>query len=146
MQVAPGQEIGTAATRVCPLGRLYFAVFLGGPFAGFYLLASNFRAFNNEAAFKRTLFYGVLGTLVYLSLIGAAPADVVERIPSVALQMIYWGFVLTIGQTQKQNIERYLATGNARVSYGHITATVILSLLLFYGCGIFLAFFFRLPG
>ncbi len=86
------------------------ATFLGGPLVAGYLLAENFKAFNEPGKAKKAWFYSILTTLLLFCISFFVPG--IDKIPSVIFPIVYTAIAYYLVQTyQGEKIKAHLLSG-----------------------------------
>ncbi len=80
-------EQGETREKIYSPGQVALAAFLGSPIAGCWLMAKNYAVFGNHQAQRRTIVWGVLGTIALFGLAPLVP-DAVPR-PVVPLAITF---------------------------------------------------------
>jgi hypothetical protein len=107
---------------------------IGGPLAGTYLIAKNFRAFGKEKAARLTLMIGGGFTVALFTTLALLPVSIGEKIPNHVVPLIYGlaGY-LVVKSLQQQDIEACLRAGGRKGSWQMIVGTSIVALVLSLG-------------
>jgi hypothetical protein len=96
--------------RLYSPGQVAAAAFLSGPFGGFWLLASNYRALGARRQATRTVVWGVAATAVLLPLVLLLP----DKFPNFILPAAYTGAIYQLAkQLQGKSYRQHLARGGA---------------------------------
>jgi hypothetical protein len=122
-----------AATDVSLFTRkaITVAAGLGGPLAGVYLIARNFRSLGNADASRSTIALGAILTFLFLTAVAFIPEPAMDRIPRSVLPLAEGGvFYLVVGAYQQKEIESHLKAGGKKGSWRVIVAASVLSLIL----------------
>ncbi len=121
--------------------------FIGGPLAGAWLLAKNYRSLGNARAFTMTLVVGILLTVVLFGILFSLPAEIAEAIPGIifpgAITALFWGLAKNI---QEPQVVPALARGAGMVSGGYLAAVIIMSLIITIGPILLVLFGLFAPG
>lgn len=89
---------------------VWFGTFLGGPLAGGYIIAENFKAFNQPDKAKKTWIYTIIATIIILGGIISIPDSV--KIPNQIIPLIYTGIAYYLVQHfQGANITAHINAG-----------------------------------
>ena len=101
------------------------ATFFGGPLAAGFLIAHNYKVFGNTSAAKKTIFLGVVFTLLLFSLIFSLPQNSINKIPSAFIPGIYTAIItFLVERLQGDKIKEHLlnqgpkASGWSAAAYG----------------------------
>jgi hypothetical protein len=114
---------------------IWVGTFLGGPLAAGYLIAENFKAFNETQKAKTTWIIAIIATIIIFSGIFLIPEDV--KIPNQIIPLIYTGITFYFVQHyQGQKINEHLNSGGAfygwwrTIAIGLITTIITLSVII----------------
>jgi len=89
---------------------IQLATFLGGPLAGAYLIAENFKAFGDLAGVKKTWVIAITGTLLLMGAISMIPDEV--NIPNIVYPISYVCFVsIMVSKFQRHQIQEHVQDG-----------------------------------
>lgn len=89
---------------------IWVGTFLGGPLAAGYLIAENFKAFNDKDKAKKTWIYAIIATVVVFGGVFLIPENV--KIPNQIIPLIYTAIIYYLVQHfQGQNISAHLNSG-----------------------------------
>ncbi|HEY4323974.1 MAG TPA: hypothetical protein VGN20_08300 [Mucilaginibacter sp.] len=80
-------EISNPASKIYKTKAIQVATFLGGPLVAGYLIAENFKTFNERQKVRKTWIYTILATVLICSAIFLIPDTV--KIPNVLFPLIY---------------------------------------------------------
>ncbi len=107
---------------------------IGGPLAGTYLIAKNFRSLGKEDAAGLTLIIGGALTVALLTTLALLPLSVAEKIPQHFIPLAY-GLVgyLVVKSLQQQDINAHLQAGGKKGSCQVIVGSGLVSLVLSLG-------------
>jgi hypothetical protein len=91
---------------------IWVATYFGGPLVAGYLIAENFKAFNETDKAKKTWIYTITGTIIMFGGIFSIPNDIREFIPRYFIPLIYTAIAYgVIKQYQRNNISAFIALG-----------------------------------
>ncbi len=91
---------------------IQLATFLGGPLAGAYLVAENFRAMGDTSSARKTWIVAITGTLLLMGVISMIPDDV--HIPNIAYPITYVCLLtIMLIRFQRRQIQEHLQNGGA---------------------------------
>ena len=131
-------EAVKSAKRIYTNRAIGVATYLGGPLVAGYLIAENFKSFNETDKAKKTWIYTIIGTIIIFGGLFSIPDDILESIPIYGMPLIYtaiaYGFVK---HYQDKNISAFIALGGQPFGWGR---TIIISLI---GCAITVASIFN---
>jgi hypothetical protein len=103
-------EAVKSAKRIYKDNRIWLGSYLGGPLVAGYLIAENFKAFNETDKAKKTWIYTIIGTIIIFGGMFLIPENIIESIPRYLIPLTYtaiaYGFV---AHYQKKNISAFLA-------------------------------------
>ncbi len=106
-----------------PIGKIYksraieVATALGGPLVGGYLLAENFKIFNEPEKAKKTWVWTIIASLVIFGGLFFVPD--IDKIPNHFIPLINGGIaILIVRQFQHDKIETYIKAGGKLHSWG----------------------------
>jgi len=103
-------EAVKSAKRVYKDNRIWLGSYLGGPLVAGYLIAENFKAFNETDRAKKTWIFTIIGTIIIFGGIFLIPEHIIEAIPRYLIPLTYtaiaYGFV---AHYQKKNISAFIA-------------------------------------
>jgi hypothetical protein len=107
---------------------------IGGPLAGTYLIAKNFRSLGKERAATLTLMIGGALTIALFTTLTLLPLRVVEKVPRefIPLGMGVIGY-LVINSLQRKEIDAHLQTGGKKGSWHMIVGSGLVSAALSLG-------------
>ncbi len=112
------------------------ATFFGGPLAAGFLIAHNFKVFGNTSASRKTIFIGVVFTLLLFSLLYSLPQNSINKIPSAFIPGIYTAIItILVERLQGEKIKEHLlnqgqkASGWLAAAYG-IVGMIAIGLFL----------------
>ncbi len=84
MEIISGPE--PPEKKIYSASSIVLATFLGGPLTGAYLIAENYRAFNEFSRAVRTWIFSVIGTLILFILFFSSPLP--SQIPPILIPLI----------------------------------------------------------
>lgn len=101
------------------------ATFLGGPFAAGFLIAHNYKVFGNTSAARKTIFLGVVFTLLLFAILFSLPQESINKVPSALIPVIYTAIItFLVKRLQDDKIKEHLqnqgpkASGWSAAAYG----------------------------
>lgn len=105
------------------------ATFFGGPLAAGYLMAENFKVFNESQKVAPTYIISILATIVMFAISFMIPDDV--NFPNQIIPLTYTGIVyLLIRRFQAQNLENHIKNGGELYSGWRVFGISILVLAI----------------
>ena len=100
-------DIQTPTNKIYSKRAILVGTFLGGPLAAGYLIAENFKAFNDPDKAKKTWIYAIIATIVVFGIIFLIP-----DIPALTIPAIYLGITSYVVQHfQGKNISTHINLG-----------------------------------
>jgi hypothetical protein len=119
------------AKRIYKDRAIWVATYLGGPLVAGYLIAENFKAFNEMAKAKKTWIYTIVGTVIIFGGIFLIPDDIFESIPRYFIPLVYtaiaYGFVKHF---QGKNISAFIALGGKPFGWGRAIVVSLIGLVI----------------
>ncbi len=108
------------------------ASILGGPFAGTYLIARNFRTLGKLDAARRTYVIGSFAALVVIPLIMLIPDKVIPELISRMLNLLWvLPTYFIVRRFQQVDIDRHLKSGGKKGSAWSVAGVSVISTLIF---------------
>lgn len=108
-------DIPIPAQKIYSEKNIWRATFLGGPLVAGYLLAENFKVFNEPEKVRKTWIIAVLVTIIIFS--GAYLMPHPEKLPRYLIPIIYAAIVYLIAQRyQSKSIKRHILDGGLMFS------------------------------
>jgi hypothetical protein len=103
-------DIQTPTEKIYKDRAIWVGTFLGGPLAAGYLIAENFKAFNEFDKAKRTWIYAIIATIVVFGGVFLIPDNV--KMPNQVIPLIYTAIAYYLVQHfQGQNITSHINSG-----------------------------------
>ena len=109
---------------------IWLGTFLGGPLVAGYLMAENFKVFDEEHKARTTWTYAIIAMVAILGIIFFIPG--VEKIPSFVFPIVYAGVTNVLVQShQHAKIEEHITNGGPvystwrAIGFGLIGAIII---------------------
>lgn len=104
------KDIQTPTHKIYKDRAVWLGAFLGGPLAAGYIIAENFKAFNQPDKAKKTWIYTIVATIVIFGGIFSIPDSV--KIPNQIIPLIYTGIAYYLVQHfQGANITAHINSG-----------------------------------
>jgi hypothetical protein len=120
-----------SAKRIYKDGAIWVATYLGGPLVAGYLIAENFKAFNETDKAKKTWIYTIIGAIIIFGGILSIPDDIFEHIPKYVIPLIYTGIAYGFVQHyQKQNISAFIALNGNPFGWGRVIMVSLIGLAI----------------
>ena len=117
-------EAVKSAKRIYTDRVIWVATYLGGPLVAGYLIAENFKAFNETEKVRKTWIYTIVGTIIIFVGIFAIQDDILESIPKYFIPLVYTAIAYGIVKHfQGKNISAFIALGGK--PFGWWRATII---------------------
>jgi hypothetical protein len=108
---------------------IWVGTFLGGPLAAGYLIAENFKAFNDTDKAKKTWIYAIITTIIIFGSVFMIPDNV--KIPNQIIPIIYTAIAYYLVQHfQGQNISTHISSGGQLFSWWRTIAVAIIGLTI----------------
>lgn len=132
------ETVEVTPKKVWSIGQIGALTFLGGPFAGTFLLSKNYRVFENPSAAKKILQLGALYTTLFFIIIALLPEALLEKLPNYSLPVVYIVILLQYAKKhQKALITEHLKVGKKHSCWKVFGLTfVFLPLTLIWGFGL----------
>jgi len=109
-------------------GAIIVGTFLGGPLAAGYMIAENFKAFQEPQKVRKTWVYAIFATVISLIAIYLIPDD--GNIPDYTVPLMYTAMAYSlVGYFQKNAIAEHTQAGGAVFSWFKI---ICIGLLYFF--------------
>lgn len=108
---------------------IWVGTFLGGPLAAGYLIAENFKAFNETDKAKKTWIYTIIATIIIFGGVFMVPDNV--NVPNQIIPLIYTAIAFYLVQHfQGQNITTHINSGGQLFSWWRTIAVSIIGLVI----------------
>jgi hypothetical protein len=124
-------EAVKSAERIYKDRTIWIATYLGGPLVAGYLIAENFKAFNETDKAKKTWICTIIGTIIIFVGIFSIPDNIIESIPKHFIPLIYtaiaYGFVK---HYQEKNISAFIALGGRPFGWWKIIIVSLIGLAI----------------
>ncbi len=102
---------------------------VGGPMVAGYLIASNFKNFNEPGKVKKTWWYAVIATIIIFGGIFLIPEDV--KFPSQIIPLTYTAIAyLLVQHFQEQQITTHINAGGQCYGWGKTNGVAVIGLIL----------------
>ncbi|MBG7612632.1 hypothetical protein IU405_10275 [Polaribacter sp. BAL334] len=107
------------------------ATFLGGPLAAGYMIGENFKAIKKPIERRNSLIIGVFSTIILFTVIFMVEENIIEKIPSQLIPLIYTGIILVIVEWKQGKIlKSHEESGNPFFSGWKAAGIGFISLLI----------------
>jgi hypothetical protein len=124
-------EAVKSAKRIYKDRAIWVATYLGGPLVAGYIIAENFKAFNETEKAKKAWIYTIIGTIIIFGGIFSIPEDILESIPRYFIPLVYtaiaYGFVKHF---QEKNISAFIALGGKPFGWWRTIAVSLIGLVI----------------
>ncbi|HEY5370782.1 MAG TPA: hypothetical protein VIJ75_17490 [Hanamia sp.] len=108
---------------------IYIGTFLGGPIVAGYLIAENFKNFNEPEKAKKTWMYTIIATVVIFGGIFLIPGT--AKIPNQIIPLVYTGIAyLLVQRFQNKQITSHLDSGGQIYSWWRTIAVGLIGLAI----------------
>jgi hypothetical protein len=133
-------EVLTVDAKIYTVNQIRFCTFFGGPLVAGYMIAENFRAFNEYGKAKQAWMIAIAASVVIFGLLFAIPESV--KIPNVLFPLAYsWATFILVNKYQgKQIIAHFMGSGRSFnwsravvVSLIGVAVTVVLIVIGVFG-------------
>ena len=112
-------------------GKMWLVGFLGGPLGAGYIMAQNFRAFNEPEKVRITWYITVLATLLVWGGLAILPGYYIDKIPHHLIPAIYMAIAAALMYAfQQEKIKTYLADGGKKYGWWRSVGIGFISLIL----------------
>jgi hypothetical protein len=120
-------EAVKSARKIYKTRAIEVAAYLGGPLCAGYLIAENFKAFEETDKVKKTWFCTIIVTIIEFYGLLAIPDDVWDLLPKLPLPLINVAIVyFIVRHFQRKNILAFLALGGEPFSWGRTIAVSLI--------------------
>lgn len=122
-------DIQTPTNKIYKDRAIWVGTFLGGPLAAGYLIAENFKAFDDSEKAKKTWIYAIIATIVVFGGVFLIPDNV--KIPNQIIPLIYTSLAYYLVQHfQGQNISKHINAGGHLHSWWRTISVGIIGLAI----------------
>jgi peptidoglycan/LPS O-acetylase OafA/YrhL len=123
------EDIKTPMRKVYRNNAIWVAAFFGGPLAAGYIMAENFKAFNEPQKAKITWIITVVATILIFACVIAIPDDV--KFPNHLIPLIYTVIAYALMQSlQGKSIKNYISSGGHFFGWGRTICVGLISLAI----------------
>lgn len=120
-------EAVKSTKRIYKDNKIWLGAYLGGPLVAGYLIAENFKSFNEINKAKKTWIYTIIATILIFGGIFLIPENVLENIPKYITPLFYTAIAYgLVKHYQGKNISAFIALGGKQFGWGR---TIIVSLI-----------------
>lgn len=120
------EDLEMPKEKIYKNGMIWSGTFLGGPLVTGYMMAENFKAFNEPEKAKKTWIYTILVTIVIFGIIFLFP-DAPSRIFPIAYSAIA---ALLVQFFQEKNIENHISLGGKLFSWWRTIAVSVIGIVV----------------
>jgi hypothetical protein len=118
-------EVQTVNAKIYTVNQIRICTFFGGPLVAGYMIAENFRAFNEYGKAKQTWLIAIVASVVIFGLLFAIPESV--KIPNVLFPLIYsWATFMLVNKYQGKQIMAHLTGDGLSFNWGR---AIVVSLI-----------------
>lgn len=118
-------DIETPKQKIYKERAIYVGTFLGGPLTAGYLIANNFKAFNEIDKAKKTWIYAIITTIIIFGSLFLIPENV--KIPNQIMPLIYTAIAYyLVRHFQGKNISDHISSGGQLYNWWR---TILVSLI-----------------
>jgi len=122
-------DIQTPTNKIYKDRAIWVGTFLGGPLAAGYLIAENFKAFNETDKAKKTWIYAIIATVIVFGGVFLIPDNV--KIPNQIIPLIYTAIAYYLVQNfQGQSISAHINSGGQLFSWWRTIAVGLIGLAI----------------
>ncbi len=122
-------EIQAPTQKIYKDKAIWLGAFLGGPLTAGYIIAQNFKAFNEPDKARKTLIYTIIATVIIFGGIFLMPDSI--KIPNQIIPLIYTGIAYYLLQHyQGTNITAHINAGGPVHSWWRILSVGLIGLAL----------------
>ncbi len=119
----------TSKNKIYKDRAIWVGTFLGGPLAAGYLIAENYKAFNDTDKAKKTWIYAIIATVVVIGGVFLIPDNF--KIPNQIIPLIYTAIAYYLVQNfQGQNISAHLNSGGQVFGWWRTIAVGLIGLAI----------------
>ncbi len=137
-------EESTHQGKIFDKNHILFATFLGGTMAAVYMIAHNYKTFNDTKNQKNTWIFGLLATVALWGFIFIIPET--SKVPMPAIPLITIGLVsYLIDSNQKYTIAAHINAKGGVFGWGRTSSVAVVSILLTLIVVLVMAYFFEAP-
>lgn len=110
---------------------MWLVAFLGGPLSAGYIIAENFKTFNDPQKVKITWSITIAVTILIFGFIIAFPETIIDKMPKQLIPLIYTAIAAAIIRYyQKTKITEHLAEGGEEHSWGRSMCVGLIGLVV----------------
>ena len=110
---------------------MFLVAFLGGPLSAGYIIAENFKTFNETRKAQITWGITIVATILIFGSLLVLPETIVENIPKHIIPLIYTAIAFAIiYYYQKTKIEGYFAEGGRKYGWGRVICVGFIGLIV----------------
>jgi len=117
--------IQSSTQKIYKSNAIRVATFLGGPLAGGYFIAENFKAFNEPEKAKKTWIYTILTTIVIFAIAFAIPGN--SRSGEYFIPLLYsWAAYYLVQHYQGAEIAAHVNAGGQFYNWGRVVVVTLI--------------------
>ncbi|NHA06077.1 hypothetical protein G7092_19865 [Mucilaginibacter sp. HC2] len=119
----------TQTSKIYNERAIWAGTFIGGPLAGGYLIAENFKAFNKKTEARNTWIFAILATIVIFGGVFLIPNA--EKIPRQIIPIIYTAIAYSlVKRYQGSDINAHISTGGPIFNWWRTIGVSLVGLLI----------------
>jgi hypothetical protein len=120
-------DVEKPTQKIYKLRAIEVATALGGPLVTGYLIAENFKAFNEADKLKKTWFYAIMASIVIFGGLAILPENIVELVPAPVIPFINAAIAsFIVRHHQGKNIAAHTESGRELFGWGRTIAVSII--------------------
>jgi len=110
---------------------MWLVAFLGGPLSAGYIIAENFKTFNETKKVKITWAITIAATILIFGSIFALPETIMDKMPNQLIPLIYTGIAAAIiYHYQKAKMTDFFAEGGEKYGWGRAVCVGLIGLVV----------------
>jgi archaellum biogenesis protein FlaJ (TadC family) len=118
-----------SSKRIYTFNAIWVGSFLGGPLVAGYLIAENFKAFNEVRKAKKTWIYSIIGTIIIFTGVFLIPSDI--KMPNLTIPFIYTAIAyFFVRHFQGRNISAYMSLRGEPFDWGRTIVVTLIGLVI----------------
>jgi hypothetical protein len=123
----PPRDVISVDEKIYTVKQIQGATFFGGPLVAGYLIAENFKAFNEYDKAKKTWLIAIAVTVAVFALIFAIPESV--KIPNILFPLIYsWATYILVTKYQSQQMKEHIRADGQSYNWGRAVVVALIGL------------------
>ena len=121
----PLRDVISVDGKIYTVKQIQVATFLGGPLVAGYMIAENFKAFNEYDKAKKAWLTAIAVTVAVFALIFAIPESV--KIPNIAFPLIYsWATYILVTRYQAQQMKEHFRADGQSYNWGRAIVVALI--------------------